>query len=79
MKRLGSKPATRPDGRYSCRAVEVESIMHNYEHDPEAITAVESPQAIDADPRGKRSGVYVREPSEAEVVAALRARCSGGG
>ncbi len=68
----------KPDGRYSRTRPTVESIRHDYDHDPDAITAVESPQAIDADPRGKRSGVYVRRVSQADELKALRVRCSGG-
>lgn len=41
------------------------------------ITATESPVALEKDPRGKRSGVYVRTVTEVDELIALRARCSG--
>jgi hypothetical protein len=59
---------------------EIEKLCHDYNEDePEAITAVETPQAIEAEPTGKRSGVYARKDTPAELVAAARARSSGEG
>jgi len=59
---------------------EIEKLLHEYTDDDEdAITAVESPQAIEAEPRGKRSGTYARTLTPAEEMKAARARCSGEG
>ncbi len=66
------KPGIQVSGLYSHKC-------HDYsKDDSDVITAVESPSAIEAEPRGKRSGVYARAPSKADELVKLRARCSGG-
>lgn len=67
-------------GRYSKRpATDVEKMCRDFcDDDVEQITAVESPRAIEAEPRGRRSGTYARGETKAEELQKLRAKCSGG-
>lgn len=84
-------PKPKPEGRYrytteTPASVDVSDLLAAYIADTltelpdewDEITATETPRAIGVEPNGKRSGVYVREPTIGEEVARLRVRCSGG-